>query len=282
LLIADIIRHTPGFSGVNVIGLALLWCARPRLAWIAVLLVIQKEKGMYFAVGASTALAEVILQGIGAAYIGMTANFASTHSCYQLHHLDALPEAPQALMMYSGAMLWLATVGLAVLLSAYIFFGIGKILREAFANVVAFLYKQGLVRKFGAVCSNVGKFFRATVNGLRRVTPNMTTKLDRKTTSRVDTINMSTYPSDSEAPSLFSEWWESHRELRTSDGVPTYTPSTIRASSRENLDFREPLVRMGLNSQALKWLIWFAILMAFPFIEQWLFWAGFIGMAKDL
>jgi len=114
------------------------------------------------------------------------------------------------------------------------------------------------------------------------MTPNMTIKRRREMTSERDIIDMSTYHGDSEAPSHFSKGRSSRTELWTSDGAPINAPSITEASSRENLGPIQSLLRMGLSPQALKGLIWFGILMVFPFIGQWLFWAGFIGMAKDL
>jgi hypothetical protein len=160
----------------------------------------------------------------------MTAHFASIYNYYRLHHLNILPEAYYAYMIYGSTILWLTTVGLAILLSIYIFFRVSKIVREAFADIITFLYKLGLIGKFGAVFSNIGKFFRIMVIILRRVILNITINPDRKTTLRVDTINILIYPNNSDS------------------GVPTYTPSTTRASLIENLDFREALLRIGLNS----------------------------------
>ncbi|OCK74607.1 hypothetical protein K432DRAFT_254749, partial [Lepidopterella palustris CBS 459.81] len=105
---ATLIQHTPGFSHISVGGLALLWCARPRLAWVAAGLVnFQQDTANFFSLGASVVTAEIILQIIAAVYIGMTANFASTHHYYLKHHLDQVPNGRDALLMYVGALLWL-------------------------------------------------------------------------------------------------------------------------------------------------------------------------------
>jgi hypothetical protein len=86
---ALIIHGTPGFSGVSINGLVLLWCSRPRLAWISTLLIQrEKEKSMYFALGASSLMTEVVLQAVGSVYIGITVNFARAHHYYKAHRLD--------------------------------------------------------------------------------------------------------------------------------------------------------------------------------------------------
>jgi hypothetical protein len=62
---------------------------------------------MYFSVAASALLAEFLLQGIGAAYILYTINFASVNGLYRFLY-EALNEFPlkhQAMLLYGGAML---------------------------------------------------------------------------------------------------------------------------------------------------------------------------------
>jgi hypothetical protein len=49
----------------------LLWCSRARIAWAGVILFhVEKEKAMYFSTGASAVLSEIVLQCIGAVYLG--------------------------------------------------------------------------------------------------------------------------------------------------------------------------------------------------------------------
>ena len=44
---AAIVKSTPGYSSVPVAQLMLLWCSRPRISWVAVLLIwVQKEQSM--------------------------------------------------------------------------------------------------------------------------------------------------------------------------------------------------------------------------------------------
>jgi hypothetical protein len=62
---AVMIKHTPGYSNVDAGQLILLWCTRPRLAWLIVALLPWGAKDMiYFSVTSSTLVAEVCLQSV--------------------------------------------------------------------------------------------------------------------------------------------------------------------------------------------------------------------------
>lgn len=72
LINAALTRSVPGFSKVPFSGLFLLWSSRPRMAWVAALLMnYQKDESIYFGFAVSTLLAEVVLQAIGSVYLGM-------------------------------------------------------------------------------------------------------------------------------------------------------------------------------------------------------------------
>jgi hypothetical protein len=61
---AILIKKTPGFASVDVGQLVLLWCTRPRVAWMVMLYLLPREakETMYTGAAASTLFAEVILQ----------------------------------------------------------------------------------------------------------------------------------------------------------------------------------------------------------------------------
>jgi len=61
-----------GFHKVPLGGLFLLWSSRPRLAWTAAILMsVNKGESIYFASGVSAMLAEIVLQAVGAVYLGI-------------------------------------------------------------------------------------------------------------------------------------------------------------------------------------------------------------------
>ena len=105
---AYIIRITPGYEHISFTALALLWCTRPRLSWLAVFLAsYQADKGMYLNSAASAITTEAILQSLGAVYFGISANYARKRGFYLVKHLDPYPRGKSAHIMYSGALLWL-------------------------------------------------------------------------------------------------------------------------------------------------------------------------------
>ena len=108
LVNARVIRSTPGYGDVPFGALALLWCTRPRLAWLAVFLANREaEDGMYFNSAASAITSEAILQVLGAVYFGITANYGRKNRFYNLKHLDPYPRGVDAHIMYAGAVLWM-------------------------------------------------------------------------------------------------------------------------------------------------------------------------------
>jgi hypothetical protein len=107
-----LIRLTPGYEGVDVTSLMMLWFSRPRLAWLSIVLVIvQVDEAMYLSCAASALCAEVLLQLLSAYAMGMTANHARTHQ-FLLHPTDvrSAPRGIDAMAMYAGAILWLVIV----------------------------------------------------------------------------------------------------------------------------------------------------------------------------
>jgi hypothetical protein len=97
-----VIRRTPGFEHTPLIPLALLWCTRPRLSWLAVFLAaFEAEKGMYFNSAASAITSEMILQFLAAVYLGTTANYGRKKKFCLSNHLRPYPRGADALLMYA-------------------------------------------------------------------------------------------------------------------------------------------------------------------------------------
>lgn len=108
---AKLIKHTLGFQGISTSDLVLLWCARPRLAWTGALLAaVGAENSYYTSLGASCTIAEGILQTMASFYIGRTAHWAVMLGYLKKGHLDGIPGAHDAKMMYAGVLLWLITI----------------------------------------------------------------------------------------------------------------------------------------------------------------------------
>ena len=120
LINAYAVTQMPGFSHVPIGDLTLLWCTRPRLAWLIVaLLPVQGAKAMYFSVVASCLAAEVVLQVLGSYYMGVATNYARLQRFYSLGSLDSTPHKTDAQIMYAGSLLWLVVIGFAILAAAW-------------------------------------------------------------------------------------------------------------------------------------------------------------------
>ena len=72
--------------------------------------IIGKDKNYYTSLGASSTIAEGILQIIASAYMGRTAHWADMLDYYPRGHLHGIPGGHDAAMMYAGALLWLVFV----------------------------------------------------------------------------------------------------------------------------------------------------------------------------
>ncbi|KAF2679979.1 hypothetical protein K458DRAFT_345854 [Lentithecium fluviatile CBS 122367] len=112
---ALLIKRTRGFEGVDVGQLILLWCTRPRLAWMVVILIpFQAADEIYFSVASSTLLAEMVLQGIGAYYMGTATNYARRQKFYEAGRLIRTHKGKDAMVMYAGSIIWLCVIFIAV------------------------------------------------------------------------------------------------------------------------------------------------------------------------
>ncbi|KAH0550925.1 hypothetical protein GP486_007709 [Trichoglossum hirsutum] len=248
LIIAHMIRRTPGFANIDTTHLALLWIARPRLSWLAAFLVkFQMDKAIYFGVGASSALTEVILQAIGATYIGMTVHFAASRNYYRLHHLENIQRGYYASIMYSGALLWVISIGIALGICVSTFLGIGPIIAGVLTDVGKFLWQAvlSLGYRLAWICNICG------------------IPLPQRRTD--DPVELQSVRSSSK-PSAVSHFRASVSET---------------ASLTRDRDVVSILLGVGLRLKDLNNLYFFGFLMSFPFTGQWLFWAGFVGLAGD-
>src|SRR6266480_637273 len=116
---AYLIHQTVGFEQVNIGRLVLLWCTRPRLAWMVVVLVPwQAKEAMYFSVATSTLLSEIVLQIVSSYYMGYAVNYARVQKFFSLGRVDPTPHGNDALLMYAGALLWLIVIFFALIACA--------------------------------------------------------------------------------------------------------------------------------------------------------------------
>ncbi|KAG4440706.1 hypothetical protein IFR05_003800 [Cadophora sp. M221] len=136
---AYIIKSTPGYEHVPAPLLALLFCCRPRLGWLACLLSLFPDSWLtkYFhlqigteafqtgavavnRVGVSAAVGEIIMQCLGSYFLGMTAHIGVEKGFYLNNHLTPFFRGMEARNMYIGAMFWLVA-GFGVVIAWTIF-----------------------------------------------------------------------------------------------------------------------------------------------------------------
>jgi hypothetical protein len=131
---AIVVQRTPGYSNVDITLLALLFCSRPRLGWLACLLsripdrVLQQwfhmtdhtslvsGQTIVARVAVSSAMGEVIMQLLGSYFLGMTAHVGVIRGFYQHNHLSPFENGMQARNMYGGAMLWVVAAFFIVIM----------------------------------------------------------------------------------------------------------------------------------------------------------------------
>ena len=136
MLNALLIRRMPGYSHISIGGLTLLWCTRPRVSWLAVLLItVSAEEAMYFSTAASSLLAEIVLQMLGSYYMGVVANYGTKNNFYRgsLHKAQRMKYAQ---MMYAGSLLWLLVITIAVWALAWSALHVNKVIAEVGSEVV--------------------------------------------------------------------------------------------------------------------------------------------------
>ncbi|KAH0533945.1 hypothetical protein FGG08_007444 [Glutinoglossum americanum] len=124
---AYLIKSSKGYGSVNIGQLVLLWCTRPRLAWMVVALIPWRAKdSIYFSVAASTLLAEIVLQVLGSVYMGIASNYARKQKFYTAGRLTSTPHGRDALVMYAGSLLWLMAIIFAIVACLWSILGVNR------------------------------------------------------------------------------------------------------------------------------------------------------------
>jgi hypothetical protein len=260
---AAIIRSATGFGGASKVGLALLWCSRPRLAWSAALMVyVGKERGDYFTSGASALLSEIVLQLMGAVYLGRTANFAAVNDLYLASHADSVVKGwNDAVLMYAGALVWISAVLFALVQVIYTFSPLRDLVHRSFRK--AHQAPVAAVRRQRAVYTSkirvrVAEWFINGVTMARRQLLDRAHHLKRlRPTAALGSTGQ-----------------------QQGQGAPPLVPPRRRIGPVQ-YQWERALNAMGLNAESLKRMRTFVFLMIPPFIGQWMFWAGFIRLAGD-
>lgn len=138
---AYIIKHNPGYEDVPAPLLALLFCARPRIGWLACGLSLCPDRWLIRHFGLSerddsllegrmsvnsvaigSALSEIIMQILGSYSLGKTAHVGVDRKFYLIHRLRPFEYGQPARLMYLGALFWLiACVAIILVWSIVVF-----------------------------------------------------------------------------------------------------------------------------------------------------------------
>ncbi|KAK6541138.1 hypothetical protein TWF694_008510 [Orbilia ellipsospora] len=240
---AYIVKSTPGFHHVPITDLFLLWCCRPRIAWMGGLLIfVQKEKAIYFGTATNALFTELVLQIAGGVYIFRTVNFATKRGYYPVGALKGIDGGKAAWIMYSGALLWAIFIGLTAAMIVWSFFGTSTLINKAWR------WTSDKLRPL--------KFWKKAPPTVQSNT--------------TDSNQSSRYPSSDSIPMHRPN---TSKNFRGSKGV------TVRGSTG---NWEDVLDRMGLTSDDASRIQRIIFWMALPFIGQWLFWAGYIDLFGDM
>ena len=145
LINARIIKATRGYEDVPFASLALLWCTRPRLSWMAVFLATWRtDEGLYINSAASAIVSEAILQVLSAVYFGKAAHYAERRGFYHVGRLSSsYPRAVYAYTMYAGALFWMILLFFTLLGCLLSIVGLSNVISNARKMVTSWYgYKQ--------------------------------------------------------------------------------------------------------------------------------------------
>ncbi|OCK89295.1 uncharacterized protein K441DRAFT_681270 [Cenococcum geophilum 1.58] len=181
---AYLIKSTRGYEAVNIWQLILLWCTRPRLAWMIVALIPWQAKDfIYFSVAASTLLAEVALQILGSICMGLASNYARKQHFYVADRLSQTPHGQDALVMYAGSLLWLIVILFAIATCAWSILGVNQHI-AAFGQIIRGSRRKAKRHHKRAIKRATRLAAKAAQEAKRRASqPHVSHELDSKETS---------------------------------------------------------------------------------------------------
>ena len=91
----------------------------------------EKDRTFYTGSAVAALMVEVVLQAFTAVYMAMTVSHARANQLYLFGHVEYPPCGHDALFMYSGALLWIVSVGIAFICGILMFTPLGRIPKGA-------------------------------------------------------------------------------------------------------------------------------------------------------
>jgi len=298
LINAAIVSRDTGYIVPPVGTLVLFWMSRPRLAWMATALApIEQEKSMYISLAASALLTESILQAIGAAFIGRTVVYAAQNGFYYKSALKYAPKRKEALIMFAGALLWIVAIGFFYIYVIWNYLGVGTIVGKfhtwASKSLKTFGEKtkvqieklQSKWRSNNDNSSTHGNYSPANGNH-NHSTDHIDQyhhhrNLPNSHQDQYHSYRNPVYPPRGPPPRYERDRLLTVNNTQSERRISDEDQDTSVEAEKENLDIDEVLDRMGLNAEIMSRISSVFTFMLLPFIGQWLFWVGFVGLYAD-
>lgn len=241
---AVLVQSTTSYEDVPVVELVLFWCSLPRFTWMTVWIVsMQSFSPTTFYMAASHLFAESLLQAASASYIISTINYGREHSFYS-NAMSRLQKFPSARYMYAGALMWLIVMIIALVL-----------LLQTMWNTRASLDDTDTHKSTLRSVPQPAKLFADLTGPINQYWTQIEEKLTRHWTDKAwEFSNAAPSNHSSSTPCTYTVYGT----------LPTYTP--------HGRSLQKDKVRLTLIVLLSLPLLW---------IAQWLFWAGFLGLAME-
>jgi hypothetical protein len=239
---AILIQSTLGYEEVPMIQMILLWCSMPRFTLFTVSMVaFQPLQATNFSTVASCLFAETILQILSAYHMVTTVNYGREHSFYS-YGMARLAKVPSAQYMYAGALMWLVTV------------------------VVTLVLLLQAIHRAQTSTTGAGIDEPKTRTGKRTI-PSLVQDLVapfNEFWTRLEDILLRCWMDKSRDPEQTSP--------TSSEGRSHTVYGTLHVKVRNDRIIKRQIARLLLIAIASMGLFW---------IAQWLFWTGFIGLGVE-
>ena len=259
---AFILKLFPGYENVPGVELAMLWCTRPRMTWLACLLALTTDHGPFADHAASFAVTEVILQCFAAYYIFMSVNVGRQRGFYFVHRLNYFWRGDAAYTMYIGALMWVLAFFLFIAILIFVVF----ILRDFV------IWKEAVEARLAA-----------NLRRARELAEQQ--REDQRTTHSTAVVLGAIILTLTGLEAFFhsgegDEQQEQRQPLQQTEKVVGEQNNTTRQANNQPGD-NQPMQREGRFP--LHWrkrsLVAVLLIALFSNIAQWLFWDGFVRSA---
>jgi hypothetical protein len=180
--------------------------------------------------------------------------------------------------MYAGALVWLVSVGGLLVYHLGLVLGVWALVKRGLAAIWRMLATRiwapfvRSAQRFGQACSKVWDSWASAMKDFGRA-------CRKRWSSVVKACIFWRDPIQREEESYLPEPDEISPQ-RNEKGSDETIAETVEV--REGLTTDDILVTMGLNQKKLEAISFTPLFMLLPFIGQWLFWAGFVRLARDL